>query len=60
VLRHLLGAFAAASHLVSLESVCAAIAEEVPQHREKNIAAAREAATHAHLLAFDHAEAHHV
>jgi 2-oxoisovalerate ferredoxin oxidoreductase gamma subunit len=56
----ILGAFAAASHLVSLESVCAAIAEEVPQHREKNIAAAREAATHAHLLAFDHAEAHHV
>lgn len=56
----ILGAFAAASHIVSLESVCAAIAEEVPQHREANIAAAREAAAHAHLLALERAEVDHV
>jgi len=40
----ILGAFAAASGLVSLESVCRAIREEVPQHPEANEAAAREAA----------------
>jgi 2-oxoacid:acceptor oxidoreductase gamma subunit (pyruvate/2-ketoisovalerate family) len=41
----ILGAFAAFSGLVSLDSVCAAIADEVPQHAEANVAAAREAAT---------------
>lgn len=56
----ILGAFAVASHMVSLESVCAAIAEEVPTHRDANIAAAREAAVHAHLLAQDRAEVLHV
>jgi 2-oxoacid:acceptor oxidoreductase gamma subunit (pyruvate/2-ketoisovalerate family) len=56
----ILGAFAAASHIVSLEAVCAAIAEEVPHHRDANIAAARQAATHASLLATEHAEAAHV
>jgi len=40
----ILGAFAAASGLVSLESVCWAIREEVPYHPEANEAAAREAA----------------
>jgi len=40
----ILGAFAAFSGLVSLESVCAAIAAEVPVHAERNVAAAREAA----------------
>jgi Pyruvate/2-oxoacid:ferredoxin oxidoreductase gamma subunit len=40
----ILGAFAAASGLVRLESVCAAIREEVPQHPEANMAAAEQAA----------------
>jgi pyruvate ferredoxin oxidoreductase gamma subunit/2-oxoisovalerate ferredoxin oxidoreductase gamma subunit len=40
----ILGAFAAASGLVQLESVCRAIREEVPQKPEANEAAAREAA----------------
>jgi 2-oxoacid:acceptor oxidoreductase gamma subunit (pyruvate/2-ketoisovalerate family) len=40
----ILGAFAAFSRLVALESVCAAIAEEVPFKAEENIRAAREAA----------------
>ena len=40
----ILGAFAAASGLVGLESVCLAIRDEVPQHRQANEAAAREAA----------------
>lgn len=40
----ILGAFAAASHLVALESVCEAIREEVPLHPEPNVQAAREAA----------------
>jgi 2-oxoacid:acceptor oxidoreductase gamma subunit (pyruvate/2-ketoisovalerate family) len=40
----ILGAFAACSGLVSLESVCAAIGEEVPTRAEANMAAAREAA----------------
>ena len=40
----ILGAFAAQSGLVLLESVCAAIGEEVPVQREENIAAARDAA----------------
>ncbi|OGF17564.1 MAG: pyruvate ferredoxin oxidoreductase [Candidatus Eisenbacteria bacterium RBG_16_71_46] len=40
----ILGAFAAFSNLVSLESVCAAITEDVPTRAEENVAAAREAA----------------
>jgi 2-oxoacid:acceptor oxidoreductase gamma subunit (pyruvate/2-ketoisovalerate family) len=40
----ILGAFASWSGLVSLDAVCAAIAEEVPVRAEANIAAAREAA----------------
>lgn len=40
----ILGAFAAATGLVGLESVCRAIREEVPMHPEANEAAAREAA----------------
>jgi len=40
----ILGAFAAASGVVSLESVCESIREEVPSHAEANVAAAREAA----------------
>lgn len=38
------GAFAAFSGIVSLEAVCAAIIEEVPQHPKENVEAAREAA----------------
>jgi 2-oxoisovalerate ferredoxin oxidoreductase gamma subunit len=40
----ILGAFAACSRLVSLESVCRAIAEEVPLQQEENVKAAKEAA----------------
>ena len=40
----ILGAFAAATGLVKLESVLDAIREEVPFHTEKNLQAAREAA----------------
>jgi 2-oxoisovalerate/pyruvate ferredoxin oxidoreductase gamma subunit len=40
----ILGAFASWSQLVSLEAVCAAIAEEVPVRADANTAAAREAA----------------
>lgn len=40
----ILGAFAAWSGMVALDSVCEAIAEEIPTHRDENIAAAREAA----------------
>jgi 2-oxoacid:acceptor oxidoreductase gamma subunit (pyruvate/2-ketoisovalerate family) len=40
----ILGAFATESGLVRLESVCAAIREEVPMHVEENVAAAMEAA----------------
>jgi 2-oxoacid:acceptor oxidoreductase gamma subunit (pyruvate/2-ketoisovalerate family) len=40
----ILGAFAAFTRLVGLDSVCAAIEEEVPLHHEANILAAREAA----------------
>jgi 2-oxoacid:acceptor oxidoreductase gamma subunit (pyruvate/2-ketoisovalerate family) len=40
----ILGAFARWSGLVSLDSVCRAIAEEVPVRAEANVAAAREAA----------------
>lgn len=46
----ILGAFATFSGLVSLESVCRAIAEEVPLKPESNVAAAREAAAALHLL----------
>ena len=40
----ILGAFAAASGLVSLDAVCQAIADEVPIQPEENVKAAREAA----------------
>lgn len=40
----ILGAFAAASGLVSVDSVLEAIGEEVPSQTEENVAAAREAA----------------
>jgi len=46
----ILGAFAAASGLVSLDAVCEAIAEEVPIQPEENIRAAREAAAAVILL----------
>ncbi len=39
----ILGAFAAFSGLVALESVCDAIREDVPMHADANVAAAREA-----------------
>jgi 2-oxoacid:acceptor oxidoreductase gamma subunit (pyruvate/2-ketoisovalerate family) len=52
----ILGAFAAVSGLVSLESVCTAIAGEVPTRPEANVAAAREAAAAVHAAA---AEATH-
>ena len=41
----ILGAFAAYTGLVRLESVCEAIAEQVPYQTEANVAAAQEAAT---------------
>jgi 2-oxoacid:acceptor oxidoreductase gamma subunit (pyruvate/2-ketoisovalerate family) len=40
----ILGAFARWSGMVSLDSVCAAIAEEMPYRADANVAAAREAA----------------
>jgi 2-oxoacid:acceptor oxidoreductase gamma subunit (pyruvate/2-ketoisovalerate family) len=40
----ILGAFAAASGMVGLDAVCAAIADEVPVKAAENVAAAREAA----------------
>jgi 2-oxoacid:acceptor oxidoreductase gamma subunit (pyruvate/2-ketoisovalerate family) len=40
----ILGAFAAATGIVELESVCEAIAEDVPIQPEENVGAAREAA----------------
>jgi pyruvate ferredoxin oxidoreductase gamma subunit/2-oxoisovalerate ferredoxin oxidoreductase gamma subunit len=40
----ILGAFASFLGLVSLDSVCQAIADEVPVRPEENVAAAREAA----------------
>jgi pyruvate ferredoxin oxidoreductase gamma subunit/2-oxoisovalerate ferredoxin oxidoreductase gamma subunit len=46
----IVGAFAAFSGLVSLDAVCAAIAEEVPQHAAANVSAAREAAGLVHTL----------
>lgn len=39
----ILGAFARATGVVSLEAVCEAIREEVPSHHQANVAAAREA-----------------
>lgn len=39
----ILGAFARATGLVSLEAVCEAIRQEVPSHTEANLAAARQA-----------------
>jgi 2-oxoacid:acceptor oxidoreductase gamma subunit (pyruvate/2-ketoisovalerate family) len=41
----ILGAFAADSGLVGLDSVCTSIAEAIPQRPEANLEAAREAAT---------------
>lgn len=46
----ILGAFATWSGLVSLDSVCAAIDEEVPSRTEANKAAAREAAENVQTL----------
>jgi len=40
----ILGAYAAVSGIVTLDSVCEAIGEEIPSKPEQNIAAAREAA----------------
>jgi 2-oxoacid:acceptor oxidoreductase gamma subunit (pyruvate/2-ketoisovalerate family) len=40
----ILGAFAAFSGIVSLDAICAAIAEDVPTNADANVAAAREAA----------------
>jgi 2-oxoacid:acceptor oxidoreductase gamma subunit (pyruvate/2-ketoisovalerate family) len=55
----ILGAFAVASNLVSLDAICEAIAEEVPVHREENVAAAREAAARTELYAHELLEANH-
>lgn len=46
----ILGAFAAFTGAVALESVCTAIREEVPQHPEANETAAREAAQELQLV----------
>ena len=53
----ILGAFAAASGLVSLNAICEAIAEAIPGKADLNIAAAREAALAVVRLPF--AEVHH-
>lgn len=45
----ILGAFAAFTGAVQLESVCAAIREDVPMHRDRNETAAREAALEVHV-----------
>jgi len=55
----ILGAFAAFLGLVSLESVCTAIAAEVPTHAERNVAAAREAAAALRVSAAPHTEVAH-
>jgi pyruvate ferredoxin oxidoreductase gamma subunit/2-oxoisovalerate ferredoxin oxidoreductase gamma subunit len=47
----ILGAFAACSGLVTLESVCAAIGSEMPAHAESNVAAARAAGAAVRLAA---------
>jgi 2-oxoacid:acceptor oxidoreductase gamma subunit (pyruvate/2-ketoisovalerate family) len=46
----ILGAFAAASGMVGLESVCQSITEAIPQRPEKNVAAASEAAQAVQLV----------
>lgn len=51
----ILGAFAAFTGLVSLDSICAAIAEEVPTRTSANIAAARAAADLVHVRARENA-----
>ena len=56
----ILGAFATWSGLVSLDSVCAAIDEEVPSRTEDNTAAAREAAEIVQTLDDAAAEVAHV
>jgi 2-oxoacid:acceptor oxidoreductase gamma subunit (pyruvate/2-ketoisovalerate family) len=56
----ILGAFAACSGLVGLESVCAAIEEDVPQHAEANVRAAREAAAAVQLGGLAAEEVSHV
>ena len=56
----ILGAFATWSGLVSLDSVCAAIDEEVPSRTEDNKAAAREAAEIVQTLDDAEAEVAHV
>jgi 2-oxoacid:acceptor oxidoreductase gamma subunit (pyruvate/2-ketoisovalerate family) len=54
----ILGAFAAFSGLVALESVCAAIREEITIRAEENVAAAREAAAAVHAGRPSPAEVH--
>jgi 2-oxoacid:acceptor oxidoreductase gamma subunit (pyruvate/2-ketoisovalerate family) len=54
----ILGAFAASSGMVALESVCRAIDEEVTSQKEQNMMAAREAAVAVKRLL--RPEAHHV
>jgi 2-oxoacid:acceptor oxidoreductase gamma subunit (pyruvate/2-ketoisovalerate family) len=56
----ILGAFAACSSLVSLESVCAAIREEMPLKADANVAAARDAAAALRLGPARPAEVKHV
>lgn len=51
----ILGAFAAASQLVSVGAVCDAIADEVPFRTDANIAAAREAAELVRIAEVAHA-----
>ena len=53
----ILGAFAADSGIVSLDAICAAIAEAIPGKADHNIAAAREAAGLVVRLPFE--EVHH-
>jgi 2-oxoacid:acceptor oxidoreductase gamma subunit (pyruvate/2-ketoisovalerate family) len=47
----ILGAFATATGLVKLESICLTIEEEIPTHPEENIAAAQEAAAEVRIMA---------
>lgn len=48
----ILGAFARATGLVSIEAVCEAIHQEVPAHQEANIAAARQAFVELNFIHF--------
>ena len=48
----MLGAFARATGLISIEAICAAIEQEVPAQREANQAAAREAFEKLHFVHF--------